>query len=221
MKKTIETTLANLSANYVTALRRAETATATAGQQGAWLIACHMASGQSIDEAFETVKAFLREKGEGPNAIEKSRPLVPFAVSIRNTDCDGDPNSFPKGIDWPTLSFAKSVSTVTNRTASSVASFVEDMTEAREMGRQDVTAQFIAKGIDRDPTPAEIDKRVISLASAKRKKSDGTGNGDRLLSFLRNPEELKNKIGSLTEEEIDAIEEVIESIRDARNAVSY
>lgn len=221
MKKTNETTLTNLSANYVSALRRAETATATAGQQGAWLIACHMASGQSIDESFETVKAFLREKGEGPNAIERSRPIVPFAVSIRNTDCDGDPNAFPKGIDWPTLSFAKAVSTVTNRTASSVASFVEDMTEAREMGRQDVTAQFIAKGIDRDPTPTEIDKRVVSLASAKRKKGDGTGNGDKLLSFLRNPEELKKKIGSLTEEEIDAIEEVIESIRDARNAVEY
>lgn len=218
MKKTIETTLANLSANYVTALRRAETATATAGQQGAWLLACHMASGQTIDESFEAVKAFLREKGEGPNAIERSRPLVPFAVDLREREGG---NTFPKSAEWPTIAFAKGVATVTNRTASSVASFVDDMAEAREMGRQDVTAQFIAKGIDRDPTPAEIDKRVISLASAKRKKGEGTGNGDKILSFLRNPEELKKKISSLTEQEIDAIEEVIESIRDARNAVSY
>ena len=217
MKKTIETTIANLSANYVSALRRMETAAATAGQQGAWLIACHMASGQSIDEAFETVKAFLREKGEGPNAIERSRPLVPFACSLRQ----GSGNDFPKSADWPTLSLAKAVATVTNRTAASVASFEDDMAEAREMARQDLCASFLAKGVDADPKPSDIDKRVISLASAKRKKGEGTGNGDKILSFLRNPEELKKKISSLTTDEIDAIEEVIESIRDARNAVEY
>lgn len=212
-------TIANLSANYVSALRRAETAAATAGQQGAWLIACHMAGGETIDEAFEAVKTFLREKGEGPNAIERSRPLVPFAVSIRNTDCDGDLNAFPKGIEWPTIAFAKAVATVTNRTASSIASFAGDITEAREMGRQDVVAKFIAEGVDRSPTQAEIDKRVISLASAKRKKSDGAGDGDKVMNALRNPDGLKGKLSALTDSELDALEEVIESVRDARNVI--
>ncbi len=215
MKKTIETTLANLSANYVSALRRAETAAATAGQQGAWLIACHMASGQSIDEAFESVKTFLREKGEGPNAIERSRPLVPFAVSLRESEGG---NTFPKSAEWPTVSLAKAVATVTNRTASSVASFAEDMAEARELARQDLCASYLAKGIDADPKPADIDKRVCSLASAKRKTSDA-GTGDKIMTLLRKPEELKGKLSALSDDELDALEAVIESIRDARNVI--
>jgi hypothetical protein len=219
MKKTmtLETTIANLSANYVSALRRAETAAATAGQQGAWLIACHMASGSTIDEAFEAVKAFLREKGEGPNAIERSRPLVPFACSLREA---GAGNEFPKGENWPTIALAKAVSTITHRTASSVASFAEDMAEAREMARQDLCVAYLAKGIDADPKAADIDKRVVSLASAKRNKSDG-GGGDRILDLLRNPEELKGKLSALSDDELDALEEVIEAVRDARNAVGY
>jgi len=216
MKNTKEMTIANLSANYVSALRRAETAAATAGQQGAWLISCRMAGGETIDEAFEAVKAFLREKGEGPNAIERSRPLVPFAVALREREGG---NEFPKGADWPTVALAKAVATVTNRTAASVASFASDMEEAREMGRQDLSAQFIAKGIDRDPTPKEIDQRVVSLASAKRKKSDG--NGDRILEALRKPEELKGKLSVLSDGELDSLERVIESVRDARNAIDY
>ena len=219
MKKTntIEMTLANLSANYVSALRRAETAAATAGQQGAWLIACHMSSGSTIDESFEEVKAFLREKGEGPNAIERSRPLVPFAVDLREREGGND---FPKSADWPTVALAKAVSTVTNRTASSVASFASDMSEAREMARQDLCASYLAKGIDADPKPSDIDKRVVSLASAKRKKSDG-GNGDKVMHLLRNPEDLRGKLSVLTDGELDALEAVIESVRDARNAVDY
>ena len=180
------------------------------------MLACHMASGSSIDEAFEAVKSFLREKGEGPNAIERSRPLVPYAVDLREREGG---NAFPKKADWPTIAFAKGVATVTNRTASSVASFSADMAEAREMGRQDAAAQFIAKGIDRDPTPAEIDKRVISLANAKRKKSDGTGNGDKVMNLLRKPEDLRGKLSALTDKELDALEAVIESVRDARNAI--
>jgi hypothetical protein len=217
MKKTIEITLANLASNYVSALRRAETAAATAGQQGAWLVACHMSSGKTIDESFEEVKAFLREKGEGPNAIERSRPLVPFACSLRE---EAGGNEFPKGADWPTVALAKAVATVTNRTAASVASFSEDIAEAREMGRQDLSAQFLAKGIDRDPNTKEIDQRVVSMASAKRKKGD-SGNGDRILEALRNPDDLKGKLSALSDGELDALERVIESVRDARNAVDY
>ncbi len=210
-------TIENLSANYVSALRRLETATATAGQMGAWLIACHMASGQSIDESFESVKAFLREKGEGPKAIEKSRPLVPFACSLREAAAG---NEFPKSADWPTVALARAVSTITHRTASSVASFSEDMAEAREMARQDLCASYLVKGIDHDPKPDAIDGRVVSLAVAKRKKSEG-GGGDRVLDLLRNPEELKGKLSALSDDELDAIEEVIEAVRDARNAVGY
>ena len=215
---TLETTIANLAANYVSALRRAETAAATAGQQGAWLIACHMASGSTIDESFETVKAFLREKGEGPNAIEKSRPLVPFACALREAAAG---NEFPKSADWPTIALAKAVATITHRTAASVASFSDDMSEAREMARQDLTASYLAKGIDSDPKPADIDKRVVSLATAKRKKSDGGGGGDRILDLLRSPDDLKAKLSALTDDELDSLEAVIEAVRDARNASEY
>jgi len=210
-------TIANLSANYVSALRRAETAAATAGQQGAWLISCHMASGKTIDEAMEEVKAFLREKGEGPNAIERSRPLVPFACGLRE---EFDGNDFPKSVEWPTIALAKGVATLTNRTAASVASFASDMAEAREAARQDLCASYLAKGVDRDPKQDEIDKRVVSLASAKRKKADG-GNGDRILEALRNPDDLKGKLSALSDGELDALERVIESVRDARNAIDY
>lgn len=209
----VNMTLANLSANYVSALRRAETASATAGQQGAWLLACHMAGGQTIDESFEAVKAFLREKGEGPNAIERSRPLLPFACALRDK-VDG--NEFPKEVDWPSLALAKAIATVTNRTASSVASFADDMAEAREMARQDLCASYLAKGIDSDPKPSDIDRRVCSLASSKRSKTDA-GTGDKVMSLLRNPEELKGKISALTDGELDALEEVIEAVRDSRN----
>ena len=217
MKNTKEMTIANLSANYVSALRRAETAAATAGQQGAWLISCRMAGGETIDEAFEAVKAFLREKGEGPNAIERSRPLVPFAVALREREGG---NEFPKGADWPTVALAKAVATVTNRTAASVASFASDMEEAREMARQDLCASYLAKGIDADPKPSDIDKRVVSLAASKRKKGD-SGNGDKVMHLLRNPEDLKGKLSVLTDGELDALEAVIESIRDSRNAIDY
>ena len=217
MKNTTEITLVNLASNYVSALRRAETASATAGQMGAWLIACTMEDGLTIDESFEAVKAFLREKGEGPNAIERSRPLVPFACALRE-ECDG--NEFPKSADWPTIALAKAVATVTNRTASSVASFTDDMSEAREMARQDLCAAYLVKGIDADPKAADIDKRVVSLASAKRNKSEG-GGGDRILDLLRNPEELRGKLSALSDDELDALEEVIEAVRDARNAVGY
>jgi hypothetical protein len=216
-KNTLEMTIENLSANYVSALRRLETATATAGQMGAWLIACHMAGGSTIDESFEAVKAFLREKGEGPKAIEKSRPLVPFACSLRE---ETGGNDFPKSAGWPSIALAKAVATVTNRTASSVASFSNDMAEAREMARQDLCAAYLVKGIDHDPKPDAIDGRVVSLAVAKRKKSDG-GGGDRILDLLRNPEELKGKLSALSDDELDALEEVIEAVRDARNAVGY
>jgi hypothetical protein len=212
-----EMTIANLSSNYVSALRRAETATATAGQMGAWLIACHMAGGSSIDESFESVKSFLREKGEGPNAIERSRPLVPFACSLREGTGGND---FPKAADWPSISLAKAVATITHRTASSVASFSDDMVEAREMARQDLTASYLAKGIDSDPKPSDIDKRVVSLATAKRNKSEG-GGGDRILDLLRSPDDLKGKLSALSDDELDALEEVIEAVRDARNAVGY
>lgn len=216
---TLETTIENLSANYVSALRRAETATVTAGQQGAWLLACHIAGGSTIDESFEAVKAFLREKGEGPNAIERSRPLVPFACALRAAAAAG--NEFPKGADWPTISLAKAVATVTNRTASSVASFTDDMAEAREMARQDLCAGYLVKGIDYDPKPADIDGRVVSLAMAKRNKAEGGGGGDKILDLLRSPEELKGKLSALSEDELDALEAVIEAVRDARNTVSY
>lgn len=219
MKNTKEMTIANLSANYVSALRRAETASATAGQMGAWLVACHMASGKTIDEAMEEVKAFLREKGEGPNAIERSRPLVPFACSLRE---EAKGNEFPKKGNWPTVALAKAVATVTNRTAASVASFAEDMKEAREAARQDLCASYLAKGVDRDPKQDEIDKRVVSLAASKRRGDGGDGgNGDKIMNALRKPEELKGKLSALSDGELDALESVIESVRDARNAVDY
>jgi len=222
MKKTVVlTTIENLASNYVSAIRRANTAAATAGQQGAWLIACHMADGQTIDEAFDNVKSFLREKGEGPNAIEKSRPLVPFATSIRNTDCDGDENAFPKGIEWPTLSLAKAVSTLTNRTASSIASFESDMEEARETAKRDLQISYLDKGIEGDPTPDSIDKRVVSLAAAKKRTAPTEGaTGDKVMELLRNPKELAGKLSALNEEELNAIEEVIAEILDSRHAIS-
>jgi hypothetical protein len=94
------------------------------------------------------------------------------------------------------------------------------MAEAREAARQDLCASYLAKGVDRDPKQDEIDKRVVSLASAKRKKADG-GNGDRILEALRNPDDLKGKLSALSDGELDALERVIESVRDARNAVDY
>lgn len=217
--KTTKITLENLSANYISALRRADNAVATAGQQGAWLIACHMASGSTIDESFEAVKTFLREKGkgkkgQGPNEIEKSRPLVPFACSLRS---ESGNDVFPKKAAWPTVALAKAVATVTNRTASSVASFSADMAEAREMARQDLTASYLVKGIDADPTAADIDRRIESLASAKRKSAGG--NGDKMMELLCNPNELKGRLSNLSEEQLDALEKVIEWVRDSWNAL--
>ena len=229
MQKTVVlTTIENLASNYVSAIRRANTAAATAGQQGAWLIACHMADGQTIDEAFDNVKSFLREKGEGPNAIEKSRPLVPFACSIRNGeaaltvgDDRKDENSFPKNAEWPTLSLAKAVSTLTNRTASSTASFEADMEEARETAKQDLQISYLDKGIEGDPTPESIDKRVVSLAAAKKRTTPTTAaTGDKVMELLRNPKELAGKLSALNEEELNAIEEVIADILDSRHAIS-
>ena len=213
MKKTTTMTIENLSSNYVSALRRAETAAATAGQQGAWLLACHMASGLTIDEAFEAVKTFLREKGEGQNAIERSRPLVPFAVDLRESEGG---NEFPKAAKWPTIAFAKAVATVTNRTAASVGSFAHDMEEACEAADQDLTASFLVKGLDREPTREEIEKRVVSLAAAKRRKGGESGEGDKVLSLLRKPESLREKLSVLTEKELEALENVIDDVRLAR-----
>lgn len=228
MQNTVKTTIENLASNYVSAIRRANTAAATAGQQGAWLIACHMADGQTIDEAFDNIKSFLREKGEGPNAIEKSRPLVPFACSIRNGEADltagddrEDSNSFPKNAEWPTLSLAKAVATMANRTASSTASFGADMEEARETAKRDLQISYLDKGIEGDPTSESIDKRVVSMAAAKKRIAPTEGaTGDKVMQLLRNPKELAGKLSALNEEELNAIEEVIADILDSRNAIS-
>tara|TARA_A200000159_G_scaffold120144_1_gene114202 strand:+ start:135 stop:821 length:687 start_codon:yes stop_codon:yes gene_type:complete len=228
MQNTVKTTIENLASNYVSAIRRANTAAATAGQQGAWLIACHMADGQTIDEAFDNVKSYLREKGEGPNAIEKSRPLVPFACSIRNGEADltagddrEDENSFPKNAKWPTLSLAKAVSTLTNRTASSTASFEADMEEARETAKRDLQISYLDKGIEGDPTSESIDKRVVSLAAAKKRTTPTEGgNGDKVMELLRDSQELGKKLSSLTDKELKEIEKTISEILDSRHAVS-
>ena len=229
MQNTVKTTIENLSANYVTAVRRMNTVTATAGQMGAWLIACRMAGGDTIDEAFDNVKTLLKSKGEGDKAVEKSRALVPFAVTVRNGEAHAtagtwdkeDENAFPKDAEWPTLAFAKGVATMANRTASSTGSFETDMEEVRAVAKQDLQISYLEKGIPTDPTPESIDKRVVSLAAAKRRNTPtAAATGDKVMELLRNPKELAGKLSALNEEELNAIEEVISEILDSRHAIS-
>jgi|TARA_R110002074_G_scaffold159667_2_gene316967 hypothetical protein len=90
---------------------------ATAGQKGAWYIACQFESGKTIDESLAEMRGALKKAKLPTGKIESARKIVGHAIALRKSQKD---DSFPDA-QWHSVKYYARIEDITNKTSSGIA----------------------------------------------------------------------------------------------------
>ena len=198
--------------SYADSLRKATSAALTAGQRGAWTIACFMQDGLTMDESLAAVRSFLKGEGLPASAIERSRPLIPAAIAFREAG-----EKYPaKG--WPTIALAKAIAARAGKSVGELlrpAVWNEACEMAFEAARCEMVEAMAAKGVDGDPSAESVETRVRT--GAPKATREGNAEGAGIAPTIA-------AIGKATLAELDAFDAAIAArraaIKAARNTVA-
>lgn len=153
---------------WITKIRRADSAVRSAGQHGAFVAAEIMHElGATYDEAIGVLKSKLKEAGERPQNVNRSRDLIPFAFSNYVALATGDVT------EWPSVREAKAILA---RAGVDVSGFFEegdDWSQLVESAYLDAKLELeraAAKRGDDDYAPSQDD--VLARVAAFKRESD-------------------------------------------------
>lgn len=228
----VATSLSVLRDSYVASQKRADKSAATAGQNGAWWIACLMVREKlTIDEAFTNAKKELKNSGVSVSKLELYRPLVPHALSVRNKQCSSSFNEkddcCPK-IKWLTVQQYRDHLTIADMTAGEAVGKWEAVIETvNEEAIQPFLVQVRADGGDPKRVSNEDKLRAVKTAANKIRKGKKSGNATSqtpeqvALSLLKKDETCLALLSLCGEGMLAQIERVIAQVRRNRNQASY
>ena len=194
---------------------------ASAGQKGAWFIACAYVHGCTIDEALSVMRGALKDAKLPLGKIETCRKLVGHAVSLRTGQATDD---LPKGAEWHSVKYYGRIEDLANRTSSQMAGiwakehakvlakvtnekgipFVKHYCQKFDIAKEDLTKEVDVKAWDRE---------LLKLTKSAPSGATAEATSDQLvLAFVKRSALLKVALERISQADRFSLTEMIESV---------
>ena len=193
---------------------------ATAGQKGAWFIACEFESGKTIDEALAEMRGALKKAKLPTGKIEAARKIVGHAITLRKAQ---DNDAFP-AVQWHSVKYYSRIEDITNKTSAGIAgSWSIDHAKALDKIKDSKGIKFLKSfcqkygiavaDINEEVDLSRWDKDFLAMSKPASKEATAEATSEQLvLALVKRGEVLKVALARLSQGDRSALMGVIEVV---------
>jgi len=194
---------------------------ASAGQRGAWFIACAFHNGGTIDESLAEMRGALKDAKLPVGKIETCRKLIGHAVAHRQA---AENDTFPKGAEWHSVKYYGRIEDLANMTSSQLAgSWPKEHAKVlakvtNEKGvpfikhylqKFDIAKEDLAKEVD----VRAWDRELLKLTKVEASGATAEATSDQLvLAFVKRGELLRVAFERISQADRSALMGMLEAV---------
>lgn len=227
MKMKTEIKEVNVLEEFVSAFRDAEEdrkkaieSDSTAGQRGAWCIACWFESGKTIDESLAEMRGALKKAKLGTGKLDSCRKLVGHAISLRKAQ---DNDAFPV-VQWHSVNYYARVEDIANKTSSGIAgTWSADHAKALNKIKDSKGIPFLKSfcqkygiavaDINKEVDLSRWDKDFLTMSKPASKEAEKDATSEQLyIALVKRGQPLKVAISRLSQPERSSLIGLIEVV---------
>jgi len=227
MKMKTETKSVSMLEEFVSAVRvslrdaaKAAKSDATAGQKGAWFIACQFDSGKTIDESLAEMRGALKKAKLPTGKLESARKIVGHAIALRKSQKD---DAFPDA-QWHSVNYYARVEDIANKTSSGIAgTWSVDHTNAIDKVKDSKGIPFLKSfcqkygiavaDINEEVDLSRWDKDFLIMSKPASKEAEKEATSEQLvLALVKRGQPLKVAISRLSQPERSSLIGLIEVV---------